>query len=503
MLEPILQSAWEGLSIVFSWPNILYPMIGTFLAMIFSFLPGISGITLMVLAIPFTFTWDPIPVMLLFGAFLGGGTFMGSVTAILFNIPGKATNAATALDGYPMAKRGEAKTAIGCSAMSSALGSSFGLLVLILLIPFMRIAILAFGPPEFLMLVICGLTAIATLSRGSIIKGFIGAGMGLLLSFIVIDPRTAELRYTFGVTYLLDGLSLIPVFLGIFSIAETIELTLSSRPSISSKTRVDELSGSLRDGVSSIFQYFGLFIRSSIIGTVIGIIPGIGATVASFIAYGQAVQTSKKDRDKFGDGDIRGVLAPEAANDAKDGGALVPTLTFGVPGGASTAMLLVVMASHAIVPGKELMTDHLALVFVLIWSLFFSNWMTSIVGIAVVGPLVRLTVIRTQLLSPIIFSFTTLGAYIYRGRIEDVIVVFLFGFVGYYMKKYEWPRAPLVIALVLGSLFETNFHITLKLHQLDRINFWTRPISMVLFGLAVISLAVPFFRYWREWKKDH
>ncbi|MFC1864177.1 tripartite tricarboxylate transporter permease, partial [Thermodesulfobacteriota bacterium] len=229
----ILQSAWDGLIIVFTWPNILYPIIGTLFAMLFSFLPGLSGITLMAIAIPFTFTWGLLPIILTFGAFIGGGTFMGSVTAILFNIPGKAPNAATTFDGYPMAQKGQAKIALGCSAMASALGSTFGVLVLILLIPFMRRAILAFGPPEFLMFAICGLTTIAAVSRGSTIKGLIGAGIGLMLAFIGIDPRTAELRYTFSSIYLLDGLNLIPVFLGIFSIAESINLNVSERYSIS------------------------------------------------------------------------------------------------------------------------------------------------------------------------------------------------------------------------------------------------------------------------------
>ncbi len=491
-MELVIRAAWEGLLLVFSWPNILYPILGTLLAMIVSVLPGIGGVTLMALAIPLTITWEPLPIMLLFGSFVAGATFMGSVTSILLGIPGKASNAATTLDGYPMAQQGQAKTAIGASAMASALGSSFGVLVLILLIPVMREAILVFGPPEFLMLVIFGLTTIVVLPRGSVVKGLAMAGVGLLASFIGFDPRTAELRYTFGSLYLRDGLSLVPVFLGIFAITEMINLERSGRGTISGRSSVNELTGSVWVGVLSIFKHFGLFIRCSILGTVVGIIPGVGATVASFVAYAHAVQTARKDQKKFGRGDIRGVLAPEAANDAKDGGALVPMLAFGIPGGTGSAMLLVVLVVHGLTPGKELMTNHLDLVFVLIWSLFFSNWMTSIVGVACVNLLTRLTVVRAQLLVPIMAVLVTLGAFVYPGRIEDVIVAFLFGFLGYYLKKYGWPRIPLVIALVLGSLFEINLHITLQLHQLGRINFWTRPIAMGLLGLTVISLALPY-----------
>ncbi len=489
MLEPILQAAWEGLLLTFSWPNILYPIVGTLLAMIFAFLPGVSGFTLMALAIPFTLNWEPLPLLLLFGAFVGGATFMGSVTAILFNIPGTGASAATMLDGFPLATQGEAKTALGCSALSSALGSSFGIFTLILLIPFMRQAILWFGSPEFLMLTIWGLTTIAAVSRGSLLKGLAAAGIGLLLSFIGLDPRTAEQRYTFGSLFLQDKLGLIPVFLGLFAITEMIHLTVGKRQTISGLAAAKQLTGSFREGAAAVFQHFGLFLRSSIIGTFIGMIPAVGGTVASFVAYSHAAQTAGKDKEKFGRGDIRGVLAPEAAHDAKDGGSLVPTLAFGLPGNEGTALLLGALTLHGIAPGKELMANHLDLVFALIWSLFLSNWLTSLLGVIVAQPLARLTVIRTRLLAPIIFALTALGAFAYKSRIEDVVVAALFGIVGFYMKKYDWPRVPLVIALILGTLFENNLHITLRLQELGRINFWTRPLTLLLLILTIGTLA--------------
>jgi TctA family transporter len=502
VLEPVLQAAWEGLQLVISWPNILYPIGATLVTMLCAFVPGISGVTLMALAISLTYSWEPLYIMLIFGAFVGGATFMGSVTAILFNIPGSGPSAATMLDGHPLAQQGQAKTAIGCSAAASALGSSFGILVLILLIPMMRHAILAFGPPEFLMLTVWGLTTIVVITRGSVVKGIITTGLGFLLAFIGHDPRTAELRYTFGLVYLWDGLSLIPILLGLFSVAEMIHLTVSGRLTISGKTRVHELTGSVGEGIRSVFRHFGLFIRSSVIGTVIGIIPGVGGTVASFVAYSHAVQ-SAKDRQHFGHGDIRGVIAPEAAHDAKDGGSLVPTLAFGIPGNEGAALLLAVLVLHGLPPGKELMTNHLSLVFVLIWSLFLSNWMTSIVGVAVVNPLARLTVIRTQALTPLILVLVTLGAFAYKERIEDVVVAFVFGVVGYYMKKHGWPRIPLVIALILGGLFETNFHITMKLQTLERINVWTRPMVIGLLMLTCFNLAMPYLRAWRRRSPEH
>jgi putative tricarboxylic transport membrane protein len=496
-LEHLVASGIEGFRLVVSWPNILYPIAATLLAMIFALFPGLSGSTLMALALSFTLTWDRVPLLLVFGAFVGGATFMGSVTAILFNIPGTAASAATLFDGHPLARQGKARTAIGCSASASALGSTFGVLALVALIPFLRRAALAFGPAEYLMMTVWGLTTIAVVTRGSVVRGLVAAGLGLLLSFVGHDPRTAEPRFTGGILYLWEGLSIVPILLGLFSVGEMIDLATSGRRTISGKTRVEELTGSVREGALSVFRHLGLLVRSSAIGTAVGIIPGVGGTVASFIAYGHAMQ-SAKDGDRFGKGDIRGVIAPEAAHDAKDGGSLVPTLAFGIPGNEGTALLLAALVLHGLPPGKELLTTNLPLVFALIWSLFLSNWLTSILGVALVAPLARLTLVRTQVLTPLIFALAAAGAFAFRNRIEDVVVAFLFGVFGYALKKHGWPRIPFVIALVLGGLFEANAHITMRLHALGRLDFFSRPLVIALVALTVFNLAVPLIRYRRK-----
>lgn len=490
MSNSVLQAAGAGLALVFQWPNILYPVVGTLLAMVVSFLPGLSGVTLMALAIPFTLGWEPVPVLLLFGAFVGGATFMGSVTSILFNIPGRPSSAATLLDGYPLARQGRARTALGCSAAASALGSTFGIAVLIVLIPVMRRVLLAFGPPEFLMLAVWGLTTLAVLTRGAAVKGLIAAGLGLLLACVGPDTRTGELRYTAGLTYLHEGLGLAPVFLGLFALAEALELGAARRPTLSG-AGVACLGGSVREGVGAVFRHFGLFLRSSVIGTVVGMMPGVGASVAGFLAYGHAVQTTRRD-PRFGQGDLRGVLAPEAALDAKDGGALVPTLAFGIPGGTGTAMLLAALTLHGLSPGPVMLTTHLPLVFALIWSLFLSNWLTSLFGLAVVSPLARLSGLRTQALVPVLLGLSTLGAWLPRQSVADVLVAFLFGLIGYAMRRHHWPRVPLVIGLVLGPLFETNLHLTLRLQELGRVQFWSRPLVLGLLVLTVASLLLPW-----------
>ena len=493
-MEALLQAAMHGLAVVFSWPNVLYPVIATLLAMLVSAVPGISGVALMAMVLPFTLSWDPLQVVLVYGALLGGATYMGSVSAILLNVPGRNSNVATAWDGYPLTRQGKANTALGCSAAASALGSTFGIVVLIALLPWLREWLLLFGPAEYLVATIGGLLIIATVARGSPVKGLVMAGLGFMIAFIGTDPRTAEPRFTLGSLYLRDGLDLVPVFLGLFALAELIALLASGRETLSGARHVRQLTGSVVQGVMAVPRHLGLFLRSSAIGTVIGMLPGVGGTVASFVAYGSAAQARG---GRFGDGDIRGVLAPEAANDAKDGGALVPTLAFGIPGGSGTAMLLVVFAVHGLAPGADLMNARLDLVFVLIWSLFLSNWLTSLGGLALASRITRLSVTRVHRLVPVVAVAVVTAAFVSDGSLFAIWVACAFGVAGFYLQKHDWPRIPFVIALVLAPVFETNLHLTLQLHALGRIDFWSRPIVLILSGLALVSVAISVVR-WRQ-----
>lgn len=490
MDEGIFSAALQGLGLVFSWPWILYPLAGTLLAMLFSAAPGLNSSSLMALAIPLTFAWDPTAVMLLFGAFVGGATFMGSVTAILFNIPGKTQNAVTLLDGYPMTLKGQARTAIGCAAAASALGSSFGVLVLVALIPLMRDAAMLLGPAEYLMLAIWGLSMLAAVTGNSIIKGLLAAIFGLLLASIGVNPRTAGERFSFGLDYLHDGLNLVPVLLGLFALAEMFTLAMKWRSLPAVATSNTQNGGSAWAGIRAVFAHPGLLLRSSVIGTVVGAIPGVGSAVAGFLAYAHASQ-SARSRSTFGQGDIRGVLAPEAANDAKDGGALIPTLALGIPGGTGTAVLLGALSLHGMNPGPDMLDTNLVLVFVLIWSLFLSNWLTSLLGLALVGPMTRLSSINTRYLVPVILVLALLSSYYYRGLWQDVLCAAIFGVLGYLMKRHDWPRIPLLIAFALAPLLEVNLYLTLRLHELGRIDFWSRPLVLVLLLMAVANVALP------------
>lgn len=486
-MAELSQAAVDGLQLLLTWPNVLYPVFGALGAMLFAFMPGIGSVTLMALVLPITLRWEPEAVLLLFGAMVGGGTYMGSVTAILFNIPGSAPNAATLIDGHPLAVRGQARTALACSATASALGSTVGIGILILLLPVTRTLILSFGPLEFTLLGLWGLTTVVVVGGRSAAKGFACVGLGLFLSMVGLDPRTAEERLTFGSAYLTDGLPAIPVFLGLFALAETIRLAVSGRTTIADGSTIVELGGSVREGVLSVFRNLGLFLRSSVIGTLVGLVPGIGGTVASFVAYGHAV-TSASGKGRFGDGDIRGVLAPEAANDAKDGGALLPVVAFGLPGSEATVLLLAAMAIHGVTPGRELLGPNLELVFALIWSLFLSNWITSLLGLALTRPLAAFTAFRVDILVVVIMTLVGVGALAYRGLVQDLYVTGVFGVVGYFMVRYGWPRVPFVIAFVLGAIIENNLLLSLRLADLGRLDPLDRPLAWVLALVLAVTL---------------
>jgi putative tricarboxylic transport membrane protein len=283
----------------------------------------------------------------------------------------------------------------------------------------------------------------------------------------------------------------VPIFLGVFALAEAIDLGVSGRKTISGRASVDALHGSVREGILAVFRNLGLFVRSSLIGTLVGMVPGLGGTVAAFVAYSAAERSSPNGR--FGKGDVRGVIAPEAAMDAKDGGSLLPSLALGIPATAGTAVLLGVMALHGIRPGQELMVDRLPLAFAIIWSLFLSNWVTSLLGLAVVRPLARLTIVRSDRLLPLVLVLSILGTVAFRGEAADVWLACVLGIAGYLMKKYGWSRIAFVMALVLGPLFESNLRLTWSLHELGRINVWTRPSVLILAALVLLTM-VPAWR---------
>lgn len=489
----MLEAALPALRDMLAWPAPLFLVLGTLLGMLFGILPGLGGPQVLALLLPITYGMDPsLAVVLIIGA-MAAVPFGGSITAMLINTPGTGQSAATAFDGFPLARQGKAGMAIGAAATASCLGGIFGAVVLTVLLPVGRQVVLAFSYPEYFMLALMGLSVIAVVSQGSLWKGLIGACLGLLLACIGYDPVTGSARFTFGSDYLWDGIKLVPAFIGLFAVGEALDLFLQ-RGQIA-QTDYSRRVGGVMEGVKAVFRHFSLFIRCSIIGVIIGIIPGVGGAVANFLAYGHAVQTAK-DPERFGTGDVRGVIAPESANNAKDGGALVPTLIFGIPGSIEMAVLLGALILLGLEPGPRMMLDNPELVLVLIYTLVAGNILVSAIGLFGAGALCRLTFVPTTLLAPVVFMLSLIGAYVTEGMIQDVVVALVFGILAFAMKRFGFSRVPVVIALVLGELAQKTFHQTLMLWGPK--GFFVRPISLVLFIAIVLMVALPYWRAWQQ-----
>lgn len=485
----MLEAALPALLELISWPGIMYLCIGALLGLLFGMLPGLGGPQVLALLLPITFAMDAsVALTLLIGA-SGATAFGGSITAILINTPGTAQNAATVYDGFEMTKQGRAGQAIGAAAASSVLGAIVGALILTAILPIGKYLVLAFSYPEYFMMAVMGLAMIVVLSQGSLWKGIIAGGLGLMVAFIGYDPVTGAVRYTFGTDYLWEGIPLVTMLIGLFAIAEAISLW-TKKGAISTEKVNTSMKG-VYEGIGSVFKNFGLFMRSSIIGTIIGIIPGVGGAVANFIAYGQAVSTSKNP-EYFGKGDVSGVIAPESSNNAKDGGALVPTLIFGIPGSLEMAVLLGALTIHGIQPGPRLMLDNPGIALTLIYALVLANVIVGVVGVLLASPLTRLTMIKTVYIAPIILIFALIGSYAADGRIQDVITALVFGLIGYAMIRYQFSRVALVIAVVLGELLQQSFHQTID--SLGYAGFFIRPISLSFFVITVFILILPILK---------
>ena len=488
MLDALLAGALN----LFSWPTILFVVLGAMIGMLFGVLPGLGGPILLSLLIPVTFGLDSNAAIVLLAGALGGVAFGGSISAILINTPGTPPNAATTFDGYPLARQNRAGEALGIAATASALGALFGILVLILLIPIARQIILAFSPPEFFWIAVLGLTVIAFVAHGSFLKGLISGGLGLLIAFIGFSGVTGVYRFGFGTEFLFGGIELIPALIGLFAIAEVISLTVGESESIADKEQAAVV-GSRLEGVREVFRHPATLLKSSAIGALIGIIPGAGGTVANFIAYIQAMQSSDEP-ERFGSGATEGVIASEASNDAKDGGSLVPTLVFGIPGSASAAVLLAGLILHGVNPGQDLLTTDLPLLFLLLLALLVSNIVTSLIGISLANHLAKITHVPVQLIIPAVIVISLVGAYALRTNMVDILVAVMFGFLGYAMLVFDYSRVAVIIALVLGPLLENSFVQSLQMSNTGYWIFVTRPISFLLLLILVLMLITPVVR---------
>jgi TctA family transporter len=465
-------------------------LLGIALGFIVGILPGLGGAVTLALMLPFVFDMDSVSAFgFLLGMLVATGT-AGDMTSILFGIPGETTSAAVIPDGHGMAKRGEAGRALGAALCASLIGGLVGAVVLVACIPIVRPLVLSFGTPEMFMLAVLGISFVGILSAESPVKGLLAAGLGLVLSTIGMDPQTARYRYTFDVPYLFDGLDIVVVVIGLFAVPECIDLAV--RKSGISRVPVDA-SGSVSRGILDTFRHWGITVRCSLIGTFVGIIPGLGISSGQWVAYAHAIG-NVRDRSSVGHGAVEGVLGPSAANNSVVGGALLPLLAFGIPGNVVTAILFSAFLITGLTPGPDMLTSRLHVTFSMIWTVVLANIIAVLIGFALLKPIAKLTLVKGSTIVPFIVVLIFLGAFGANNNVADLVVAMVFGLIGLAMVRLDWPRAPLILALVLGKLAEINVSAATIRYGAEWL--WRPPVI----GIFMVILAVLFYPIYLHFK---
>ena len=467
---------------------------GVLLGSVIGFVPGIGGRATIAILLPFIVKMDPASALVLIVGIHAIGNTADTIPAILFGIPGSTSATATVMDGYPMAKKGEAERALGASFVSSGIGGLIGAFTVLATIPMIRPLVLTFGNPEFFMTAILAIVMIALLTGGAPVKGLTAGCVGLLIGMIGDAPQTGVQRWTFDQLYLSDGIPLIPIALGVFAIPELIDMTVGERgKKIARDGPLASISTKWR-GVKDVAKHWWLLVRSSFLGSWIGILPGIGSGSAIWLAYGHAVQTSK-DKENFGKGDIRGVIAPEAANNASDAGDWCLTLAFGIPGSATMSLVLAAMLLLGLPPGPKMLTERLDLTLIIVWSLVLANLMATGLCFVFTRQLAGITKLPVHYLFPVLIVLIFLAAFQSTADWGDLVTLLGFSLIGICMKRFGWPRPPLIVGIVLQRLAETYFFLTTKLYGFS---WLTRPIVIILFALTVWTIVHAVMRHSRD-----
>jgi putative tricarboxylic transport membrane protein len=471
--------------------ELLFLGLGMIIGLLFGAIPGLGGAAALALVTPLTYGLEPFTALALAGGVMGAVPMGGSITAILLNAPGTAPSAATCLDGYPLAQQGKAGLALGAAASANAIGGIIGTVSVLAVLPVAKQLVLLFGPPELFLLAVLGLIVVSTSSRGKFLRGLMTGCFGLLISFIGYNDVTGVLRFTAGVPYLWDGVHLVPALIGLFAVAEMIQLAITGG-TIARDAKSLKIT-SMTSGLMETFRHWPTVLRGSLIGTVVGAIPGVGGTVASFLSYSMTVQASKNP-ESFGTGNIQGVIAPEAAINAKDGSCLIPTLAFGIPGGIEMAVFLGLLVLHGMQPGPLMLIDHQVEIYGLIWALTGACIMGSAIGLVIARPLARLTLIDSRALVPIVTAVALTGSWAIDRAIENVVVTAVFGILGYLMIRFDYPRLTMVVALVLGATAERNFHQGAMMGDGGLSIYLHRTVCVVLLAGIAALLVTPLAR---------
>src|SRR5437660_8301624 len=486
MQPDMIGSAIHALQLLLEPTRLMILCVGVIIGLAIGVLPGLSGIVGMAMLIPFTYNLDEYTAFALLLGMAAVITSSDFITAVLFGVPGHVGAAATVIDGHAMARKGEAGRAFGAGFMSSMLGGIVGAFMLAISIPVLRPILLSIGSPELLAFTLFGMSMVATLSGKAPLKGLTAAGLGLMIAMIGSRGQGATLRWTFGWLYLWDGVPLIPATLGIFALPELAELAVS-RKRIAGDNAPDISFSSQWEGVRDVARHWWLVLRCGVLGTGLGAIPGIGSAVIDWIAYGYA-QRTEKNPETFGTGDVRGVIAPESSNNSKEGGHLVPTIAFGVPAGASMAILLGAFLMHGLTPGPEMLTKHLDLTYLIVWSLTLAHIIGAVICLFACPWLARVSTVRPEILLPIVLALVFVAAYEGSHDWGDLFVLIGFGVVGWIMKRLGWPRPPMVLGIVIGGIFERYLYISTSLYGAG---WLLRPVVIGILCLVAWALFKP------------
>ncbi|MFO8150085.1 MAG: tripartite tricarboxylate transporter permease [Trueperaceae bacterium] len=468
--------------------NLLLVFIGVFLGTVIGMMPGIGPINGIAILIPITFALDvdPTAMMILFAGIYYGSQYGNSISAILLNVPGTASSVATTLDGYEMAKQGRAGPALAMSAIASFIGGTLAIFGLAFLAPALAQWAIRFGPAEYFVLIIFTFTTISALTGKYFVKGLIATGVGLLLALIGLDPGTGVPRYTFGLLPLFDGIDFVSATIGLFAVAEVFVLLEQTRAGGELRAKV----GRAMISAAEFTQSFWVMIRSAVSGFLVGVLPGAGATIAAFLAYSNEQRWVDR-KGTFGQGDIRGVAAPEAANNAAVSGALIPLLTLGVPGSGTTAVILAALLSLNLNPGPLFISQQPDLFWGLVASMYVGNVMLLFLNLPLVGLFIRILLIPRWVLVPAVAVIGYVAVFSVSGSVFDLTVMTALGVLGYLMRKLKIPVAPVILALVLGPLMEVNLRRALALAQGDWQVLFGSGIAIVLWLMVAASILLP------------
>ena len=487
MLESLTSLAY-GFNIALQPQNLLYCFIGVTMGTLVGVLPGIGPTATIALLLPATFKLNPISAIIMLSGICYGAMYGGSTTSILLNIPGEASSVVTCLDGYQMARKGRAGPALGISAFGSFIAGTFSIVGLVIFAPTLADFALKFGPPEYLALMVMGLSVVAYLARKSMAKALMMAVVGIVLGCVGLDPITATPRFTFGILDLADGIGIAPVVMGLFGIAEVLE-------NLGVLTKAEIFAGKIKGLFPDREDWrrsIGPIARGSLLGFFLGLLPGVGAIVPQFLSYALEKKLSRHP-ERFGSGEIEGVASPEACNNAAVGGTFIPLLSLGIPSNAMTAILLGALMIYGLTPGPLLIKNSPDLFWGVIASMYIGNIMLLILNLPLIPMWVSVLKIPYSYLTCIIILFCLIGAYSLNNSTTDIYIAVIFSLVGLLMKKFEFEGAPLVLAFVLGPLLETALRRSLILSDGSFLIFLQRPISAAFILFSVVVLVAPLF----------